>query len=387
MKLAHILLLLLSSGFVVSAQDLNKAALDAIVQGSGRTGTDALVILKDGEVAYKNYFAKPEKPIEAMSATKSIVSLAIGLLIDNGHLKNLDVPVSEIYPEWRQGKKRLITVRHLLEHTSGLQNLANAGIEVETSPDVVQLALAAEVDHEPGTKFSYNNKATNLLSGVVERASGMKLDAFLKRHLFDELAISDVSWRTDAKGNPLGMAGLQIKAEDLAKIGQLILDKGKWEGKQVISEQWLNQSFAPLAASPESGLMWWLIYEKQYMVIDDAFLEKVRPHADETTLTLLERAKGKYEGFDRIQAHLRSVYSAEEIPLVAKAFSAVPPSQIRIANEGDVVGYAAVGYLGQYLIIIPEKRIVVVRMISADSYKKVPNNSDFSLIRRLAKQL
>lgn len=387
MKLAHILLLLLSSGFVVSAQDLNKAALDAIVQGSERTGTDALVILKDGEVAYKNYFGKPEKPIEAMSATKSIVSLAIGLLIDNGHLKSLDVPVSEIYPEWRQGKKRLITVRHLLEHTSGLQNLANAGIEVETSPDVVQLALAAEVDHEPGTKFSYNNKATNLLSGVVERASGMKLDAFLKRHLFDELAISDVSWRTDAKGNPLGMAGLQIKPEDLAKIGQLILDKGKWEGKQVISEQWLNQSFAPLAASPESGLMWWLIYDKQFMVIDDAFLEKVRPHADETTMTLLERAKGKYEGFDRIQAHLRSVYSPEEIPLVAKAFSAVPPSQIRIANEGAVVGYAAVGYLGQYLIIIPEKRIVVVRMISADSYKKVPNNSDFSLIRRLAKQL
>src|SRR5690606_2580650 len=193
--------------------------------------------------------------------------------------------------------------------------------------------------------------------------------------------------RTYDKASPYGMAGLQIKPEDLAKIGQLILDKGKWEGKQVISEQWLNQSFAPLAASPESGLMWWLIYEKQYMVIDDAFLEKVRPHADETTMTLLERAKGKYEGFDRIQAHLRSVYSAEEIPLVAKAFSAVPPSQIRIANEGDVVGYAAVGYLGQYLIIIPEKRIVVVRMISADSYKKVPNNNDFSLIRRLAKQL
>jgi CubicO group peptidase (beta-lactamase class C family) len=215
----------------------------------------------------------------------------------------------------------------------------------------------------------------------------MKLDAFLKKHLFDEIGVTEVSWRTDATGNPYGMAGLQIKPEDLAQIGQLILDNGKWQGKQVISQQWLNHSFAPLAVSSESGLMWWLIYDKQYMVIDDAFLEKVRPHADTATMTLLERAKGKYEGFDHMQAHLRTVYSAEEIPLVAKAFSAVPPSQMRIANEGDVVGYAAVGYLGQYLIIIPEKRIVVVRMISADSYKQVPNNSDLSLIRRLAKQL
>src|SRR5690606_9283887 len=107
MKLAHAILVWFLSISLVSAQDLNKEALDAIIQGSERTGTDALVIRKHGKVAYKNYFGKPEKPIEAMSATKSIVSLAIGLLIDHGHLKSLDVPVSEIYPEWRQGKKRL----------------------------------------------------------------------------------------------------------------------------------------------------------------------------------------------------------------------------------------------------------------------------------------
>src|SRR5690606_32950435 len=196
MKSARIFLILFLTCYAVSAQGLNKAALDAIIQGSERTGTDALVILKDGKVAYKNYFGKSEKPIEAMSATKSIVGLAIGLLIDHGHLKSLDVPVSDIYPEWRQGKKRLITVRHLLDHTSGIQNLANAGVEVETSPDVVHLARAAELDDEPGTKFSYNNKATNLLAGIVEKASGLKLDAFLKKHLFDQIGIGDVSWRT-----------------------------------------------------------------------------------------------------------------------------------------------------------------------------------------------
>lgn len=377
--------------FVFSAaavgQALNQQALDALIAGSQRTNSDALVILKDGEVAYKNYFGKPEQKIEAMSATKSVVGLAVGLLIDHGYLKDIDQSVSSFFPEWKQGRKKKITVRHLLTHTSGLQNVPNAGIEVEVAPDGVQLALAAELESEPGSAYSYNNKATNLIAGVVERASGMKLDVFLKRYLFNEIGVTDIGWRTDKTGNPQGMAGLQIRPEDLAKVGQLILNGGKWDGKQVISQKWLEQSFSPTALRQESGLLWWLIYEKQFMVIDDEFLAKVRPNTDDATFSLLAKMKGRYEGFEKLQAHLRSAYPASEVPAVAKALSTVSPAEMRIENEGDVAGYAAVGYLGQYLIVIPKKNIVVVRMISADSYKQVQNNSDFSPIRRLAKQL
>ncbi len=371
----------------LSGQSLNKDALDAIIAGSERTNADALIILKDGEVAYKNYFGKPDQKIEAMSATKSIVGLAVGLLIDHGFLKDVDQPVSSLYPEWKQGRKRDITVRQLLEHTSGLQNVPNAGTEVEVAPDVVQLALAAELESEPGKVFSYNNKATNLLAGVVEKASGMKLDEFLRRYLFNEIGITDVAWRKDKSGNPQGMAGLQIRPEDLAKIGQLILNNGKWSGKQVISADWLTASFSPTALSTESGRLWWLMYEKQYMVVDDGFLAKVKPKTDDATFALLARMKGRYEGFDKLQSHLRMSYTPEEMPAVAKALASTSPSEMRIENEGEVVGYAAVGYLGQFLIVLPKKKIVVVKMITAESFRQVPNNSDFTLLRRLAKEL
>lgn len=372
---------------IASGQDLNKGVLDSIIAESQKTNSDALVIYKDGQIIYKNYFGKEVKEIEAMSATKSIVAVAVGLLIDKNFLKDVDEPVSKFYPEWKQGRKKNITIRHLLNHTTGLQNLANAGIEVEVAPDGVQLALAAELDSEPGTVFSYNNKATNLLAGIVEKASGMKLDAFLKTHLFDKLGIRQFHWRTDKAGNPVGMAGLQIFPEDFAKIGQLILNKGLWNGERIISENQLNAMMSPNPLKAENGWLWWLMYEKQYMVIDDGFLNKIKPKTETETFALLEKVKGRYEGFQDIQAKIKSAYTEKELPAVIKAFSSVSPSEMRIDNEGEIVGYVAAGYLGQYLIVLPKRNIVIVRMISAESYKQIPNNSEFSQLRRLAKQL
>ena len=87
-----------------------------------------------------------------MSATKSIVSLAIGRLIDSGKITSLDQPVSDFYPEWKQGRKKLITVRHLLNHTSGIQN-PPITTEIYASPDFVQLALAAELCRRAGIEI------------------------------------------------------------------------------------------------------------------------------------------------------------------------------------------------------------------------------------------
>lgn len=121
--------------------------------------------------------------------------------------------------------------------------------------------------------------------------------------------------------------------------------------------------------------------------IAPGFLAKVRAKTDAGTFALAEKIKGKYESFQAIQARIKSAYTETELPVVLKAFATVPPSEMRVDNEGEIVGYAATGYLGQYLIILPKRNIVVVRMISAESYKQVPNNSGFVQIRRLAKQL
>lgn len=368
------------------AHELDRAVLEQIVGESRRTNSDALVVIHDGETVVDETFGKPVRKIEAMSATKSIVSLAIGLLVDR-KLIDIDDPVSSLYPEWKQGRKRTITIRHLLTHTSGLQNVANAGTEVEVAPDAVQLALCAELETDPGTVYSYNNKATNLLAGIVEKTSGQKLDAFLTKHLFTPLGITDIAWRRDPAGNPLGMAGLQILPSDLARIGQMILAKGRWNGGQVVSEEWLRVSFSPQALREEHGFYWWLMFERQSMVIDDALLAKVAAKAGEDAVPLLARMKGKYPSFAAMQSHARSVYAAEEFALAQRSLAHVSPSEIRIENEGRVIGYAATGYLGQQLIILPEKNLVVVRMITTESHRQVPNNSDFPTLKRLATKL
>ena len=378
--------LLLMSGNLI-AQDLNQHMMDSIIKLSENTNSNALLVYQKGKPVYKNYFGKPVEKIEAMSATKSVVSIAMGVLLDKKFIDSLDQAVYTIYPEWNQGNKKLITIRHLLEHTSGIQNVPNAGQEVEIAPDIVQLALCAELDDAPGSKYSYNNKSSNLLSGIIEKTSGLKLDKFLSKYVFDDMGIKDFAWRTDDKGNPYGMAGLLIYPEDLAKIGTLVLNRGMWNGQQLLSESWIKEMLTPSANHQNFGYEWWLTYEIQYVAVDDAFLASIKDKTDEVTFLLLQKLKGNYNRMQEIGVKAREIYSPEELKLVGKVMQSVPPSNWRIENKGKIKNYSASGYLGQYLIIIPEKDLIIVRMITAENFKKIPNNATLENLRILANQL
>src|SRR5690606_5234997 len=112
----------------IYAQNLNQSILDSIVSECDRTNTNALLIYKGKKQVYENYFHKPIQKIDAMSATKSVVSIAVLLLLENAYIDSLEQPVYTIYPEWNQGNKKKITIQHLLEHSSGLQNMVIARI-------------------------------------------------------------------------------------------------------------------------------------------------------------------------------------------------------------------------------------------------------------------
>jgi len=135
---------------------IDPAALERLKARAEKAGSDAVVIVKDGRLVADWTFGRPPGPIEAMSATKSIVALAVGRLIDQGKIRSLDQPLCDFYPEWRQGRKRRVTIRHLLNHTSGLQNDPHAS-EIDASPDFVQFALAADLGDDPGARFAYNS--------------------------------------------------------------------------------------------------------------------------------------------------------------------------------------------------------------------------------------
>jgi CubicO group peptidase (beta-lactamase class C family) len=335
-------------------------ALARLEQRAKQSGSDAVVIYQDGKLVAEWYFGKPQGPIEAMSATKSIVGLVIGRLVDTGKLASLDQPVCELFPEWRQGKKQKITIRQLLDHTSGLQNERRADIEIYPSPDFIKLALAAELSEDPGTAFRYNNKAVNLLAAIVKIVSGKPLDQYARDELFAPMGITDVHWASDPAGTPQVMAGLEIRAQDLARLGQMMLDGGTWHGKQILSAAWIAELTRPSPREPGYGLLWWLHQSFRAMVADDEVIARWR-------------AGGASAEFIAKLTPLKDRVFTDRHAFFAAITGALGREQAWHDNtwrkglpEGKslpspTLGYYANGYLGQYLVVIPAAGVVAVR--------------------------
>jgi CubicO group peptidase (beta-lactamase class C family) len=363
--------LLLAGDISVAQTRFDTNRLDALVQAAKQSQSDALIVWQDGRPLLEWYGDGKARKIEAMSATKSVVSLAVGRLLTQTKIRSLDQPVADFYPEWKQGQKAKITIRHLMNHTSGLQNVPIATQEIYPSPDFVQLALCAELKNPPGTTFSYNNKAANLLAGVVEKASGKRLDDYLRDELFTSLGITDFTWTRDRAGNPHGMSGLQILPVDLAKLGQLVLNRGQWNGQTLIEASFFDaalQPGQPLEAS--CGLLWWLMYDRKTGIVDEQQLQKLR--AAGVTPSWLEKikgAQGQYTSDSEFAVAMARVLGANWLDesnseLNKHGFSL---RDLLRQEHGKIIGYQANGYLGQYLLIYPDARLVCVRMIESKS--------------------
>lgn len=167
-------LLLLAGVFialVTYAQSINKIKLNTVLEKAEQTHSESVIIYHNNALVTEKYFGigQANNKIESMSCTKSIVGLAVACLLSDKLIDSLDIPVAKFYPEWRQGQKQFITLRHLVNMTSGLQNNPNASAEIYPSPNFVQLALAAELTHKPGEVWAYNNKSLNLMAGIFQK--------------------------------------------------------------------------------------------------------------------------------------------------------------------------------------------------------------------------
>ncbi|XYI03806.1 serine hydrolase domain-containing protein [Sorangium sp. So ce1128] len=343
---------------------INPAALEKLVQRAEASHSDGLVLVKNGKLVGEWYFGKERGPIEAMSVTKSIVNLAIGRLVDSGRVRSVDMPLHEFFPPWKNDDRRAVTLLHVLNHTSGLKADANAR-EVYASADFVKLAVDAPLTTKPGEAFFYNNKAVNLLAAVVQSASGQRLDQFMGREIFTPLGITDFSWSLDKAGNPHVMAGLQIHPLDLAKLGELVLEQGSFQGKRILSKAWVERSTAqsqPHASN--AGLLWWRMSAWSKVSIDGELLDAWRrggvPEAD---LGKLAPLKGQlFESEDALAQKLMEVLGG--VAEMRRVFGLVKERKLPLwkASHGPVIGFHANGFLGQYLIVLPEAQLVAVRM-------------------------
>lgn len=202
------------------------------------------MVLRHGNVICETDFAPYRKGIWHIthSMCKSITGMAAGLLIDEGKL-DLSENIYKIFHDkgstWAKIFRPEVTVENLMTMTSGV-TFNELGIV--SGNDWLESYLNAPVSEKPGTKFQYNSLNSYVLSAIITERTGMPMDEYLKPRLFDPLGITDYLWEKCPRGITKGGWGLFMHTEDMAKLGQLYLNKGKWNGKQIIPESWAEAS-------------------------------------------------------------------------------------------------------------------------------------------------
>ncbi len=223
------------------AQGISSQAICEFVEAADKINTlHSFMIVRHGRVIGEGWW-KPEaadKPHNLASLSKSFNSTAVCLAIDEGKLK-LDDPVLKFFPNDAPAEVsdnlRAMTVRDLLTMTCGHDSEPKA---IGGGPSV-KTFLAQPVPHKPGTHFQYNTMGSYTLSAIVTKVTGQTTLDYLTPRLFEPLGIEKPEWGASAEGNSFGGFGLKLCTEDIAKFGQLYLQKGKWNGKQLIPERWI----------------------------------------------------------------------------------------------------------------------------------------------------
>jgi CubicO group peptidase (beta-lactamase class C family) len=178
------------------------------------------------------------------------------MLIADGKM-SLDDPVSRFIPEWRAGASGGVTVRHLLTMTSGLPDERQVS-DVGGVEDKERFVFGLPIATRPGERWAYTNNGVFLLSPLLDRAAGEPIDNYARRRLFEPLGMKGSEFHVYPEGQAWTHADMHTTPRDLARIGQMMLSGGRWEGRQIVPESWVNASVQPLEGNRDYRLLWWL---------------------------------------------------------------------------------------------------------------------------------
>lgn len=209
----------------------------------------SIMLLRHGNVVAEGWWSpyQPEYPHLLFSLSKSFTSTAVGLAIAEGCF-SLDDLVISFFPEDAPAEINdflaAMQVRHLLSMSTGHADDTWAHMVARPDGDWIKGFLGVPVRHVPGTHFLYNTGATYMLSAIVQKTTGMKVIDYLQPRLFEPLGIENPTWEESPQGITAGGIGLSLKTEDIARFGQLYLQKGIWQGQQILSEAWVAEATA-----------------------------------------------------------------------------------------------------------------------------------------------
>jgi len=230
----------------------------------------SVVVVRRGKLVFEQYFAGYDVPWGApdkrydfdattrhdmRSVSKSVTSLLVGIAAGCG-LFAIDDPVLKFFPEYAASKGagwENVSLRHLLTMSSGMRwdevrdwnDPRNDEPHLGSEAEPLRYVLSKPIDAPPGTLWNYSGGSTNLLGAVIEKTSGKPFEAFAREALFQPLGITDWEWKTYENGKIAPAAGLRLRPRDAAKIGQLVLNRGAWNGVQAVPPQWIADSTTP----------------------------------------------------------------------------------------------------------------------------------------------
>jgi CubicO group peptidase (beta-lactamase class C family) len=231
----------------------------------------SLLIFKDNKLVLEEYFYNYSeiKPHRVHSVTKSFTSALTGIAVDRKFIPDINEYVWKYFTDWDKSKwvseKYDIQINHLLSMSAGLDwkgltlNESNDDIDMDKTDDYFGYLLNKNQKFSPGTNFTYNNGLSLMLGHIIEKASGLRIDSFSREFLFKDLNITNYSWDIDGNGITRMDGGLKMKPRDMLKFGLLYLNEGTWQGKQIISKDWIKNSTLQKISVNDRGYAyhWW----------------------------------------------------------------------------------------------------------------------------------
>ena len=231
----------------------------------------SILVIRNGFIVSEAYLPpfQADIPHDIASCGKTVAASLLGIALDKGYLKSVDQKMLEFFPDRavanNDAAKQSITLKHMLTMSAGLEwhdwrpvDARNTSFQMQQSRDPVQFVLDRKMANKPGERWNYSEGLFNMVSTVVSQSTQMSAPAFGEKYLFGPIGVSKVGWRR----NPGGGYAVGLTPRDSAKFALLFLNQGIWNGKQVISTSWVNDSTANHIQTGVSdqgyGYMWWL---------------------------------------------------------------------------------------------------------------------------------
>ncbi|ERL47392.1 glyoxalase-bleomycin resistance protein-dioxygenase [Candidatus Micropelagos thuwalensis] len=247
----------------------NELIFDKVADYALNDSGQAILISRYGKIVYERYQndTTRETLINPQSMSKSLLALAIGYALTQGDIKSLDTPISEYLPDLSKDRRGSITVKNLLQMSAGLEQISkdyspypwSRGVRQHFGTDFDYWVMQLQSIDPPGTMFEYNNNESNLLGMVLEKAVGMSYQEYLSKEIWPAFGLGKAEAYLDKEnGSIMKSCCIFSRPIDWLKLGQIILDKGEVNQKQVISEEYITQMTNPSPTNQGYGYQLWL---------------------------------------------------------------------------------------------------------------------------------